>query len=1162
MKKLHIFWAALAAVVVAACATVEKEEEPEVVVPEGFKVLSIEATRVDDTKTAYAGDVTFSWSAGDQISVLCNDGSRNFWQTFTVDTPSASSTFTATVSGSTNVGALDGTKVALYPADEDHAYTSAGAISFHIPAERDFRTASGGHKETAIPMFAWGDADNTFAFANLTGAVKFTFSNIPAATTQVKMEFTNTCHLKLNGTYPLLHLDQGAAVVEWEAASSQKSDENTVSYYADVENGLASFYLPYAAGSLWAYNELKLSDANDSNASPLYNNEQVGQINVTKNKIVVLPTLDVTTGAVEAGLTSAYGINWSTIEASRNTNSQYPAIKTMKATADEGYLYVYLEVDPAQLTKTHEYDHYIKVYAAGATGSNSWWSNQNSVTKIGNSAWAVANGSIAYADFGQNPSDCNKLAGTSTWYYELKMSRANNAAITDPGTVNIGVILDDTFYQAGYGSNGYGHTQGDVPCGIIPTASSAMYPVTLPGSTPFSYTSAYNLDWSGVEVSENTSTTYEAIKSLRAQTDDSYLYLLMEVDPTKVSTNHNFAHYFQLYYEDASGSAEYWGSTPVFQFGEDSWGVVNGAAAFEDFDSGEYSNCSTQIVGSSWFYEVKISRSHSSCEVALGGAGTVNIGVVMDDQYVDGDYPNETWGNVNGGTPVGVIPSGASLYPVSFTTAITPPVNNVNISETFTESSANISNPERGFYKFVEYKYKDPNHNNQAYPAATYSLTDSYDSENTLVLALFYLFDYVEGGTISNDALTYIRNVFTNIRSSGKKAIVRFGYSNEHVEDKTVDPRTIHQEPTKEKILAHIAQVKPILQEFEVVILVGQAGFIGTYGEWYYTTYFSNFSKSGGKWTETRDWTYNENTDQVTGFDNRHTILEAILDAFPSSRQVEVRTPAYKQYYISPNNVSSWTTLTDSNGFGTDPVNRLAFHNDAFLYGGSDLGTFHYDFEKAMWQQQAEYLICGGEAPYSSTDISEMDGYTWNKVPAGVYNNHYTYLHHDTAYPSGNSGGSTLFRYWYQQGWIPAIKKMLGYRLYLTNATITGADLNSGTTLNVSLTLNNSGAARVINQRPMELVLIHNDTATVLNSDIGNVRLVPSGTVSGSTVTPGSKTYTFTVTLPQNIVSGDKLALWLPDNATGLQSRAEYSIRLANNETTWTSGGYNVFYTF
>ena len=204
-----------------------------------------------------------------------------------------------------------------------------------------------------------------------------------------------------------------------------------------------------------------------------------------------------------------------------------------------------------------------------------------------------------------------------------------------------------------------------------------------------------------------------------------------------------------------------------------------------------------------------------------------------------------------------------------------------------------------------------------------------------------------------------------------------------------------------------------------------------------------------------------------------------------------------------------------------------------------------------MWKQQSAWLICGGEAPYG-TSYSLDYGDTFEEVRTAICDYHYSYLHHDTAYHTGSSGGSRMMKYWHEQGWMPDIKKLLGYRLYLESARITGEGLTSGSSLSVSLTIDNSGAAPVVNERPMELVLLHDGSPIVLESNVGEIRQVAS---------QGSKTFTVTVTLPRDIVAGDKLALWLPDAATGLQSRPEYSIRLANSDVAWSSG-YNVFYTF
>lgn len=752
--KRTLFWAAIAMALVS-CSV--REEMPAETVPE-VKVLTIQATR-NDTRTSYAGEKTFAWSVGDKISVLCNDGTSDFLQTFTATTAEATSAFTATVPANVNLGprSSSGYRLAMFPASDDHQYAASWDIRFHIPVERDFREASGGHPSADVPMFAWGTDGDFYRFANMTGAVKFTFSGITCSA--VKFQFTAARH-KLNGDFKLYYSGDGqvhvddASNIRWNTVYTDVDSERTVTYYADVTDGTASFYLPYVEGEIAGPSTLTLSDA--ATGAVLYSNEKVKTINVSRNRIAVLPTLQV---------------------------------------------------------------------------------------------------------------------------------------------------------------------QGSVPA---------------------------------------------------------------EVD----------------------------------------------------------------------------------------------------------------------------------------------------IDLSFHESADDVKNPERGLYKMVEYFY---HRRDGSSTSTTAGLTDSYNDEGTLVMTLFYLFDFVDSDHISSSGLQYVRDVLANVRKQGKKSIVRFAYNNEH-------PSNYHQEPTKDQILNHLADLQPVLSDYEDVIYVVQAGFIGTYGEWYYTTNFSRFQ--GNK--EYRDFTVDGNV--VTGYENRAAVLDALLAAVPGSRQIELRTPFYKRYYLNPNSISTWTPLNAPGG--TDANARLAFHNDAFLAGSEDMGTYHHDEDRPMWEQQSAWLICGGEAPYGNSYSLDY-GDTYEEVRAAICNYHYSYLHHDTAYHTGSSGGSRMMKYWHEQGWMPDIKKLLGYRLYLESARIEGEGLTSGSSVGFSLTFHNSGAAPVMNARPMKLVLLHGGTATVL-ADVGEVRLVAS---------QASKSYTVTVTLPRDIVAGDKLAVWLPDAAEGLQSRPEYSIRLANSDVAWESG-YNVIYTF
>ena len=631
-----------------------QEKEPDNLIPEGFKVLSIEAGTAAETRTAYADEKTFSWNAGDRISVLCNDGQRNFWETFTADASAAVSTFSATVEGNTVLGALDGTRVALYPASDGHVYDGPDAISFNIPLERDFRAASGGHRESAIPMFAWGNEEEEYAFANLTGAAKFTFSHVGCS--HVKFSFLTTTACKLSGTFPL-SLDSDATKVRWSAAETQAAAERGVTYYADVErDGSVSFYVPYAAGTIWAWSHLTLEDADNEEADPLYSNTKINNIVVAKNRIAVLPTLDID-WAGEPSFPSAYGIDWRGISASSNTNDEYPAIQTLKATADEDYVYLYLEVDPTVLTRTHTFDHQFRVYVTDAGSSRNYYWN-SACSYINKDIWAVSGGEMTFLSFNPTPFESNMKVTDSVVYYEVRISRTHDttsALLSASGEVGIGVELDDLYVDGEWKRlNNY------KPYGVIPTRGGALYPVTLPSAIP----SKYGIQWGGVTKSGNTSSTYPVIRSMRATSDDDYLYALLEVDPSQLTKTHTWDHKIKFCVSAAGGSTGNWGSDKYKVISTDAWGVGNGEISFAHWNSALFDQ---QLTAGSdaWYYEVRISRNHEKAVSLLGPAGEVGIGVAVDNNYCDIIGGVENYRN-DGVSTVGVIPTyGSSMYPVT-----------------------------------------------------------------------------------------------------------------------------------------------------------------------------------------------------------------------------------------------------------------------------------------------------------------------------------------------------------------------------------------------------------------------------------------------------------------------------------------------------------------
>ena len=729
-----------------------------------------------------------------------------------------------------------------------------------------------------------------------------------------------------------------------------------------------------------------------------------------------------------------------------------------------------------------------------------------SSTKI-NGSFKIYNGSNYYSWNPANSSSssdkklvryCNVVNGTASMYIPYA-----------EGTIwgYSSILVQD--YSAGYSST---TLFSDDHIGDIPVTRGHVTTINP------TFVSAYGIDWSSVASAGSPSSSYPAIKAFKATADDTYLYVYLETDPSAMgSATHNYDNVLNIYLSDGSQSNSsnwIWNKQATDVSAMGGWLRKNGSAYFSSWGGDNVSSSVTEG-DNSYIYEIRYKRSMHSL---LSGSS------VLVGAYVNNNWQDQSGANSSNYTHVGILPApGGSMYTVSMSGGSGGGGNPQDL--TFHEKSSDVMNPERGLYRMNEYNFL-----NNKLPEA---IVDTYD-DNSLVMTLFYLYDYVKKDHLPSSVVNRIGDVFKAVRAAGKKAIVRFGYSNSYPVD--------YQEPKLSRILNHLNDLSDVFTNNSDVIYVVQAGFIGAYGEWYYTTYFP-FERPSST----------SSTNSVSNYDDRITVLNKILEVIPDSRQVEVRAPYYKRFFLDKNHIRSWSEISGPGGTGKNE--RIGFHNDAFLYGGDDMGTFPYSMDRNMWESQSEYLICGGEAPYSETEPSQMDGSNYNTVKNAIFNQHYSYLHNDRAYythPNEPDEGSKLMRYWYSQGWMSDIQKWLGYRLYLSNASISEAR-TSGSTLTVSMKIKNSGAARVMNARPMKLVLLHGNTPVVLKSNVGDIRKVASN--------GGSYTYTVNVTLPQNIVAGDKLAIWLPDASTGLQDRPEYSIRLVNSDVTW-SNGYNVFYTF
>lgn len=457
----------------------------------------------------------------------------------------------------------------------------------------------------------------------------------------------------------------------------------------------------------------------------------------------------------------------------------------------------------------------------------------------------------------------------------------------------------------------------------------------------------------------------------------------------------------------------------------------------------------------------------------------------------------------------------------------------ISVTESFAESTDEFVNPERGFY----------DHNDLAYYTTTSGPTalTYYSSENSLVFVKFLIQAFTNKDHISPNVLNCFSQVFNDVRAKGKKAIVRFVYT---------DTDTGDAQPYR--VLNHIADVADVLTQNADVIYVVQAGFIGRWGEW--------------QKDNSNCFSYIVSGSTVTDYDNYKAVSDALLAAVPESRQVALRTPYYKRFYLSPSSTGTWTPITSWDG--KDANSRFSFHDDGFCGNQWHVGTWGdsspNSADKLMWYSQSAYLAVGGETASSTSSWDPDPDYYSPLVTAltAVQKQHMSYLNGE---PS-----NYIMEAWNVHGYAEDIRKALGYRLSLSKAEIGYSGLTAGSPLIVRLTLKNSGAASVINQRPMKLVLLRSDgSSIVLMENLGDVRTVGAGE---------TKEFVKLCELPENIASGDRLALWLPDAYSSIQNRAAYAIRLVNDdgsEFEWVTfdgsdptdpalrtGGYNAFYTF
>ena len=243
MKQIHLSWLLMAAAVITACEKERIETEP--AVEKTPYVYSVKATISSDgeTRTDYDASGKFSWTAGDAISVLFNDGSTNKFFTLTTEEGGETATFSGTIDAGYEIGALDGAdgdlKIwALYPASDSHSYAD-GSTSFYVQPQVDFSETG---FSANIPMYDLLSEEGAFSFKNLASTYRFNVKNLDPGVEKVKFTVYNQQTYGLSGSWPIgesesnMFIDYGFA--------SPGSEKSTLTFISPVTDGQAVFYVP------------------------------------------------------------------------------------------------------------------------------------------------------------------------------------------------------------------------------------------------------------------------------------------------------------------------------------------------------------------------------------------------------------------------------------------------------------------------------------------------------------------------------------------------------------------------------------------------------------------------------------------------------------------------------------------------------------------------------------------------------------------------------------------------------------------------------------------------------------------------------------------------------------------------------------------------------
>ena len=410
----------------------------------------------------------------------------------------------------------------------------------------------------------------------------------------------------------------------------------------------------------------------------------------------------------------------------------------------------------------------------------------------------------------------------------------------------------------------------------------------------------------------------------------------------------------------------------------------------------------------------------------------------------------------------------------------------------FEENSETLRNVDRGFYKLVQIELSSNKEDLDNFIEIIQDI-QTEDEDVSIISFQLNLKNYVNK-SINKDKIQEIQEYFNILRENGYKVIFRVVYDSEGEEN---------PEPEFNNILEHIETLKSIYEKNEDILLVIEAGYLGSYGEWH-----------SGKYDDDVEY--------------RNRIIQKLLEVVPKSITINLRKPSFITDYTTE-------TLTEDNAYSGVDVSRLGLHNDGYLASDTDYGTYEREERKETLEYQHEltkYTIFGGECQNKDSIYTNIE----NAI-SDMENRHCTYLNktydrevkEKWKQTTVNTNSDDIYS---GENGYKYIQDNLGYRLVIKNSAFYREEDRIG----IQLNLENRGFGNIVNKKDVDIILESEDNThyirvdTDIRKDILNDKILD-----------------YIVELPRNLKDGNyKVYIKISEPYESLKEDSNYSIKFAN----------------